>query len=42
VLYGVSCISTNRKRDKMPTDLNLTEQQKDELGDHNPEYRFLL
>ena len=42
VLYGVSCISTNRKRDKMPTDLNLTEQQKAELGDHNPEYRFLL
>ena len=42
VLYGVSCISTNRKRDKMPTDLNLTDQQKEELGDNNPEYRFLL
>lgn len=42
VLYGWSCISTNRKRDKMPTDLNLTEQEKADLGDKSPEYRFLL
>jgi MFS family permease len=42
VLYGWSCISTNRKRDKMPTDLNLSEQDKADLGDHSPEYRFLL
>jgi hypothetical protein len=42
VLYGWSCISTNRKRDKMPTDLNLSEHDKADLGDHSPEYRFLL
>lgn len=42
VLYGVSCVRANRTRDKMATDLNLSEQQKADLGDLSPEYRYLL
>lgn len=42
ILYGISCIRENKKRDRMPTDLNLSEAQKAELGDLSPEYRYLL
>ncbi|GAB7364888.1 hypothetical protein MBLNU230_g5679t1 [Neophaeotheca triangularis] len=41
-IYGFACWTANRKRDKMPTDLGMTETEKTELGDMNPEYRYLL
>ncbi|KAK5134254.1 hypothetical protein LTR08_006798 [Meristemomyces frigidus] len=42
ILYGFACLAANRKRDKTPVDLGLTEYEKTELGDMNPEYRYLL
>ena len=42
IMYGLSCIRENRKRDKTPTNLNLSDSERAELGDLNPEYRFLL
>ena len=41
-VYGIACASANRKRDKTPVDVGLTEYEKTELGDMNPEYRYLL
>jgi hypothetical protein len=32
----------NRQRDKTVTDVGLTEYEKTELGDLNPEYRYLV
>lgn len=42
ILYGLSCIKENRNRNRSPTDLNLSEAQKADMGDLNPEYRYLL
>ena len=42
VIYYLMCLMQNRSRDKMPRDLSLTEHEKTELGDLNPEYRYLL
>ncbi|KAF2142580.1 uncharacterized protein K452DRAFT_21032 [Aplosporella prunicola CBS 121167] len=41
-LYWVVCFRDNRRRDKTPTDLSLTEYEKTEMGDLTPEYRYLL
>ncbi|EMC97367.1 hypothetical protein BAUCODRAFT_33085 [Baudoinia panamericana UAMH 10762] len=41
-VYGIACWSANRRRDKMPADLGLTEYEKTEMGDMNPSYRYLL
>ncbi|KAJ9642369.1 High-affinity nicotinic acid transporter [Coniosporium apollinis] len=41
-LYFVLVAWANRKRDKQPTDLGLTEYEKTELGDMSPDYRYLL
>ena len=41
-IYGLGCLVANRKRDKMPRRLDLTEQEKIDLGDMNPEYRYML
>ncbi|EHK99844.1 MFS general substrate transporter [Glarea lozoyensis ATCC 20868] len=40
--YAAAVWSENRKRDKTPVDVGLTEYEKTELGDMNPEYRYLL
>ncbi|KAL1858953.1 hypothetical protein VTK73DRAFT_7722 [Phialemonium thermophilum] len=42
VLYALSIIRENKRRDKAARDLNLTEQEKTELGDLNPEFRYML
>ncbi|KAG4425901.1 hypothetical protein IFR04_000845 [Cadophora malorum] len=41
-LYAAAVWSQNRARDKAPTNLNLTEYEKTELGDMSPDYRYLL
>lgn len=42
IVYGLGCMVANKKREKTPTNLDLTEDQKTELGDLNPDYRYLL
>lgn len=42
IIYGFACWNANRTRDKMTTSLDLTEDQKTELGDMSPDYRYLL
>ncbi|MCJ1308873.1 hypothetical protein MMC25_002528 [Agyrium rufum] len=42
VAYWVSCAWQNRKRDRMPRDLGLTEYEKTEKGDLSPDYRYQL
>jgi len=42
ITYGAACYAANRKRDRTPTDLGLTEYEKTELGDMSPDYRYLL
>ncbi|TKA75840.1 hypothetical protein B0A55_04383 [Friedmanniomyces simplex] len=42
IVYGVGCWAANRRRDRTPVDVGLTEYEKTELGDMNPEYRYLL
>lgn len=41
-LYFFMCTAANRKREKSVRDVGLTEYEKMELGDLNPEYRYLL
>lgn len=41
-LYAIAVVWENRKRDKMPRDMGLTEYEKTELGDLSPDYRYLL
>ena len=41
-IYFVGCMTANGHRDKSPTNLNLTEHEKIEKGDLNPEYRYML
>ncbi len=41
-IYGYGCWSENRKREKTPVDVGLTEYEKTELGDMRPDYRYLL
>lgn len=40
--YFVMCMWQNRSRNKSVRDVGLTEYEKTELGDLNPEYRYLL
>ncbi|KAI4688848.1 uncharacterized protein J4E84_004778 [Alternaria hordeiaustralica] len=40
--YFVMCSLSNRKRNKSVRDVGLTEYEKTEMGDLNPEYRYLL
>jgi hypothetical protein len=42
IIYGLGCWHANRSRDRTPVDVGLTEYEKTELGDMNPEYRYLL
>ncbi|KAK5688923.1 High-affinity nicotinic acid transporter [Elasticomyces elasticus] len=42
IIYGYGCWNANRRRDRSPVDRGLTEYEKTELGDMNPEYRYLL
>ena len=42
IIYGFACWSANRSRDRTPVDVGLTDYEKTELGDQNPEYRYLL
>ncbi|KAL2754127.1 hypothetical protein ACRALDRAFT_1049627 [Sodiomyces alcalophilus JCM 7366] len=42
VVYGVGCWVANRNRDKNPIHRELTEEEKTDLGDMSPEYRYLL
>ncbi|THZ12587.1 major facilitator superfamily transporter [Aureobasidium pullulans] len=42
IAYYFACISQNRQRDKTATDVGLTEYEKTEMGDLNPEYRYLV
>ncbi|KAF1839119.1 MFS general substrate transporter [Decorospora gaudefroyi] len=41
-LYFVMCSLANRKRSKSVRDVGLTEYEKTELGDMNPDYRYQL
>ncbi|EXJ81271.1 hypothetical protein A1O3_07561 [Capronia epimyces CBS 606.96] len=41
ILYFFACISQNRSRAKTP-DIGMTEYEKVELGDMNPDYRYML
>jgi len=40
--YAVAVLFENRRRDRAPTDVGLTEYEKTELGDMSPDYRYLL
>lgn len=40
--YGVSCMLSNKKRSQSNEADNLTEEEKNELGDLSPDYRYLL
>jgi hypothetical protein len=42
VIYGFGCWSANRHRERTPVDIGLTDYEKTELGDMNPDYRYLL
>ncbi|KAK1812293.1 High-affinity nicotinic acid transporter [Friedmanniomyces endolithicus] len=42
IVYGVGCWAANRRRDRTPVDIGLTEYEKTEMGDMNPEYRYML
>lgn len=42
IIYGIACFAENKQRDRAGVDPNLTEEQKTELGDKSPEYRYLL
>ena len=43
VVYGFSCWSQNRKRDREAVnEAGLTEEEKTDLGDMSPDYRYLL
>lgn len=41
-VYGFACWAANKKRERSTTDVGLTEYERTELGDLNPEYRYLL
>lgn len=41
-IYFVMCALQNRRRDKAPTDLGLTQYEMTELGDMSPTYRYQL
>lgn len=41
-IYFLSCWFQNRQRNRSVTDIGLTEYEKTELGDMNPDYRYLL
>jgi len=42
VIYFAMCYWQNRRREKSPTDLGLTEYEKTGMGDLSPDYRYLL
>lgn len=42
VAYGGACWWENKRRAAKPDTGNLTEEEKMDLGDNNPEYRYLL
>ncbi|KAG7126782.1 Major facilitator-type transporter hxnP like protein [Verticillium longisporum] len=42
VVYGIACHAANRARNKTAGQSVLTEEEKTELGDMSPEYRYLL
>ncbi|KAL8921929.1 MAG: hypothetical protein Q9172_003778 [Xanthocarpia lactea] len=42
VVYAGSLLVQNRRRERAPRDLGLTRYEKTEMGDMNPEYRYLL
>ncbi|KAF2722420.1 MFS general substrate transporter [Polychaeton citri CBS 116435] len=42
IVYGIGCWTANRNRERSATDVGLTEHEKTELGDLNPDYRYLL
>jgi hypothetical protein len=42
LLYFFMCQWANRSREKSVRDVGLTEYEKTELGDLNPDYRYLL
>lgn len=41
-VYGFACWGANKKREKTPVNVGMTAYEKTELGDMNPEYRYLL
>ncbi|KAM5354266.1 hypothetical protein ACJ41O_000916 [Fusarium nematophilum] len=42
ICYGIACWAANKKRDENPPEGELTEEEKTELGDMSPTYRYLL
>lgn len=41
-LYGLGVFMTNKKRDREAGQSNLTQEEKTDLGDMSPDYRYLL
>ncbi|KAG0645324.1 MFS transporter prlL [Hyphodiscus hymeniophilus] len=41
-VYAAAVVWENRKRDRTPVDVGLTDYEKTELGDLSPDYRYLL
>lgn len=42
VIYGVSCVLENKRKARDAAACQLSEEEKTELGDKNPDYRYLL
>jgi len=42
IIYGIACFAENKQKDRAGVDPHLTEEQKTEMGDKSPEYRYLL
>ncbi|KAI5457067.1 major facilitator superfamily domain-containing protein [Mariannaea sp. PMI_226] len=42
ITYGIACMMQNKERDENPAGANMTEDEKAEMGDLSPDYRYLL
>lgn len=42
LVYAIGCWSANKHRDRTAAESSLTEDEKMELGDMSPDYRYLL
>lgn len=42
IVYGIGCWAANKKRDRQRGESTLTEEEKTDLGDMSPDYRYLL
>ncbi|KAF2155650.1 MFS general substrate transporter [Myriangium duriaei CBS 260.36] len=42
ILYFIACFWQNRQRERTPKNIGMTEHERTEMGDLNPEYRYQL